>query len=100
IRDYKVTGVQTCALPIYDLNLPDRGLRFLPLDPEVTVVGDHTSFRIWRDGWRTQAELMTKSPRDAEAYPRFTAFLRDFATALDRSEERRVGKAGGRRQTT
>src|SRR5437660_12756338 len=66
-----------------DLNLAARGLRFLPLDPEVTALGDHTSLRIWRDVWRTQAELMTKSPRDAEAYPRFTAFLRDFATALD-----------------
>jgi len=81
------TGADVCGLLrpeiLDDLNLAARGLRFLPLDPEVTAVGDHTSLRIWRDVWRTQAELMTKSPRDAEAYPRFTAFLRDLATALD-----------------
>ena len=81
------TSADICGLLrpeiLEDLNLAARGLRFLPLDPEVTAVGDHASLRIWRDVWRTQAELMTKSPRDAEAYPRFTAFLRDFATALD-----------------
>src|SRR5438093_1279894 len=82
-----LTGADICGLLrpeiVDDLNLPDRGLRLLALDPEVTAVGDHTSLRIWRDVWRTQAELITKSSRDAEAYPRFTAFLRDFATALD-----------------
>ena len=81
------TGADVCGLLrpeiLEDLNLAARGLRFLPLDPEVTAVGDHSSLRIWQDVWRTQAELMTKSPHDAEAYPRFTSFLRDFATALD-----------------
>src|SRR5439155_426745 len=66
-----------------DLNLAARGLRFLPLDPEVTAVGDHAAIRIWRDVWRTQADLMAKSPRDAEAYPRFAELMTAFATALD-----------------
>ena len=66
-----------------DLNLTARGLRFLPLDPEVTAVGDHAAIRIWRDAWRTQADLMAKSPRDAEAYPRFAELMTAFATALD-----------------
>jgi phytoene dehydrogenase-like protein len=81
------TGADVCGLLrpeiLEDLNLAARGVRFLPLDPEVTVIGDGESLRIWRDAWRTQAELMTKSPHDAEAYPRFMAFLRDFAKALD-----------------
>jgi len=81
------TGADVCGLLrpeiLDDLNLAARGLRFLPLDPEVMALGDEASLRIWRDIWRTQAELMKQSPRDAEAYPRFTNFLHDFATALD-----------------
>ena len=81
------TGADLCGLLrpeiVDDLNLAARGVRFLPLDPEVTALGDHAPLRIWRDDWRTQAELMTRSPRDAEAYPRFATFLRQFATALN-----------------
>src|SRR5688572_8472081 len=65
-----------------DLRLAARGVLFLPLDPEVITLGDGHSLRIWRDLSKTQSELATKSPRDAEAYPRFVAMLRGFAAAI------------------
>src|SRR2546426_6548656 len=71
IRDYKVTGVQTCALPIWPLPLdvPINGLSAMKLmwssinisEPPVSCV------------WIAPAELVT-------------------TRILQRSEERRVGK--------
>jgi phytoene dehydrogenase-like protein len=81
------TGADICGLLrpeiVRDLDLAARGIQFLPLDPEVIALGDGTSQRIWRDRGRTAAELAAKSSRDAEAYPRFVAMLRQFAGALD-----------------
>jgi len=81
------TGADVCGLLrpeiIRDLNLAARGVRFLPLDPEVIALGDGAFQRIWRDAGRTAAELAAKSSRDAEAYPRFVAMLHRFAGALD-----------------
>src|SRR5256885_12904675 len=37
IRDYKVTGVQTCALPIFGAD-PERGARHAPHPPPVHVL--------------------------------------------------------------
>ncbi len=66
-----------------DLNLAARGVQFLPLDPEVVALGDGKALRIWRDVRKTQSELAAISSKDAESYPRFVRFLRDFAAALD-----------------
>src|SRR5256885_7692751 len=77
IRDYKVTGVQTCALPIWPSefgcfsqrfsSLPSRRSQFaLKLTSRTVVSGNHSSIR---DSW----------PIAISGYPR-------------RSEERRVGK--------
>jgi phytoene dehydrogenase-like protein len=80
------TGADVCGLLqpqiVRDLNLVARGVHFLPLDPAVVALGDGSSLRIWRDLERTKTELAAKSPRDAEAYPRFVAFLTRFASAI------------------
>src|SRR5256885_12703298 len=70
IRDYKVTGVQTCALPIYRRRRPerDRGLRRLPDALPALIV------------------------RDAVPGAEEGLRLRAVEDLRDRSEERRVGK--------
>src|SRR5256885_7129921 len=79
IRDYKVTGVQTCALPIchdaHNIILVGAGE-----DDVVRVVADRAA-----DGALLEVEVLEQPVRD----------LAGFAVALDdgdRSEERRVGK--------
>src|SRR5256885_6888771 len=76
IRDYKVTGVQTCALPIYELD--HRVL--LPRDnPKLTISQENGSVRVAFDG-----------------QPRYVFPVRDCVILpipnTTRSEERRVGK--------
>src|SRR2546426_5920064 len=72
IRDYKVTGVQTCALPIY-------GSEFNPLKPQVTSL---------LEDWVDQMATLFPSP--------FVHVGMDETWELERfakrSEERRVGK--------
>src|SRR2546426_3363020 len=73
IRDYKVTGVQTCALPIYDA----ARARLARFDPRAALV---------------------PYPDARGALERARA--RRLRTGVLRSEERRVGKSvdlGGRR---
>src|SRR5688500_20237405 len=73
IRDYKVTGVQTCALPIF-LALVPRGRGANGAAQLRALRGDHPGGTS-REGAR-----------------------RGLARAIHgRSEERRVGKGGGRR---
>src|SRR5256885_3523371 len=78
IRDYKVTGVQTCALPIFlqdaGADLGRRVLLAVDLDGGVAVVGlDH----LVRDAAALVGRLLELAPHEP----------------LDRrSEERRVGK--------
>src|SRR5256885_4644187 len=64
IRDYKVTGVQTCALPIsldflYLLN------REFPRDPEVLYVSVHTYSDL---STRAAQQLATTAPNSAQAH--------------------------------
>src|SRR5687768_18104876 len=80
IRDVAVTGVQTCALPIFDLTL-----RRVTLRNNDTITGED-GFQAEVDGTATANILVDDS----------------ILTELDRdrSEERRVGKSvdlGGRR---
>src|SRR5256885_5121711 len=78
IRDYKVTGVQTCALPI----LPHRPIIVLPFDR----ILERAALR------------MTLNARVAGLNVVHSRRVNDVAA--DRSEERRVGKSvdlGGRR---
>src|SRR2546426_9088582 len=56
IRDYKVTGVQTCALPIYDQSLGRSLAR------SVRDVGRHGGRFPWRGGPLTPAPTCRRSP--------------------------------------
>ena len=84
IRDHCVTGVQTCALPIY-------AMRAAPADPG-------TAWRGWRraswasDGPRRLRATGTRWPDPAVPLRRWPADR--AARAGSRSEERRVGKEG------
>src|SRR5690606_39877094 len=87
IRDFHVTGVQTCALPIFTT----RGRRcpfFLALWPKPKGTERRTAqveVRALRHG-----RLLAKEPR---AFRRsIAAFSFRRRAALSRSEERRVGK--------
>src|SRR2546426_9232502 len=74
IRDYKVTGVQTCALPICEIPyvVADAGI----------VVGEKD-----QTGWAAAvAELLENPDRRRELADR------GIERAQSRSEERRVGK--------
>src|SRR5256885_7429810 len=76
IRDYKVTGVQTCALPIFD---PDKATIFTVLR------GPGDSIEVYfGDGKKGGAVV---APEEQEQ--RIEEAVR---TAVARSEERRVGK--------
>src|SRR5205807_7559253 len=85
IRYYKVTGVQTCALPIYDPHL-------LPAAPEVlNALGRYEEVVA---GYPQPASLVAQAlyrmGRFDEVATRFACFTRICSHA--RSEERRVGK--------
>src|SRR5205807_6025765 len=89
IRDYKVTGVQTCALPI-SVRLRPRGLQFRSRAPRYPAVRNARYDRLpLRKTIATVlvaalfAGLCGASPRMAHAQ-----------TYCPRSEERRVGKGG------
>src|SRR5688500_20030891 len=83
IRDYKVTGVQTCALPISSIisaGRDDRGYT------DSTARSGNTPATLLR---RPMAPQSDRSVRQALPTDRPSA---------DRSEERRVGKGGGQRE--
>src|SRR2546426_7436289 len=77
IRDYKVTGVQTCALPILA-----KGAHFL-LTSTSEIYGDPLVHPQTEDYW---GNVNTIGPRGCYDESK------RFAEALTRSEERRVGK--------
>jgi len=82
------TGAHLCGLlrpeVIRDLELERHGLRFLPFDPAVVALGESgKALRLWREERRAQAEIATHSPRDAAAYPRFRAWMVQFAGIVD-----------------
>src|SRR5256885_8702582 len=78
IRDYKVTGVQTCALPI----LPD-----LSFDPEVVAERDQMARQIAAS--LSERELVCLRLRtEGMSYEE----IGDTMQVRPRSEERRVGK--------
>src|SRR5687767_15400029 len=77
IRDKLVTGVQTCALPIFGDEILVRPGDKIPLDG--TVVGGYSDVN---EAQLTGESLpMDKGPGDEV-----------FAGSINRSEERRVGK--------
>src|SRR5205807_6729158 len=97
IRDYKVTGVQTCALPISQRELP---LHLICHDDLPRTVLIPERFRPWLERafgrvYRQAVSRLCVSPFMCEAYrERYGA----EGTLLYRSEERRVGKGGKSRE--
>src|SRR5256885_10934061 len=79
IRDYKVTGVQTCALPIF---------RSRTGHPAWRRWGPYLSERAWgtvREDYSSDGDAWAYLPHD---------HARSRAYRWNRSEERRVGKEG------
>src|SRR5205807_4611778 len=81
IRDYKVTGVQTCALPIF------QRLRFIAEDLPDTE--DQAMDRFLSD--EIEQALNTLQRRDAKVLRLYFG----LDGGRERSEERRVGKEWG-----
>src|SRR5205807_7215158 len=96
IRDYKVTGVQTCALPLC--------LECHDLRPDVTVQAGEPGGVALRDA---QRGLQSRATGDGEAELRVVGAgcdelvrvrLDARGDAHERAEERRVGCEGGWRR--
>src|SRR2546430_5468005 len=78
IRDLTVTGVQTCALPIYDPRRADKAGAVLALVGVVNIPIIYFSVKWWNTLHQGASVSLTKAPT--------------MAATMLRSEERRVGK--------
>src|SRR5690606_40262795 len=87
IRDFHVTGVQTCALPI--------SLRGLDLPGQLLGARQQLRLLVAGGARHLLAERLLLGAQGLEAAQRGTATPVEVE---DRSEERRVGKEGGTRQ--
>lgn len=81
------TAANVCGLLlpaiVRDLQLPQRGLAFLPFDPAVVALGEEgKTLRLWRDETKAQAEIAAYSPNDAQAYPLFRSLVVGLAEIL------------------
>src|SRR5690606_40900782 len=82
IRDFHVTGVQTCALPIWILEaVGDDKLVYNPVS-KIPLIDERK---------RTRKTSYLESYQDQEKYTD-AAYLEDPSYGMLRSEERRVGK--------
>src|SRR5688500_19879641 len=82
IRDYKVTGVQTCALPI-SVTLAMRAVELEPMNPGYPNTLGVARYR-----------PATGKPRPPPSNGPWNCVRAATATTGSRSEERRVGKEG------
>src|SRR5690606_41047371 len=91
IRDFHVTGVQTCALPIFrrPRGSPRRGIRHSP-PPRARAPPRGGGRRRWPPAGPVRAAAPALGHRGA-GFPRVPRFA---APPPPRSEERRVGKEG------
>src|SRR5690606_40512709 len=94
IRDFHVTGVQTCALPIlprtdYDRLLPDLELVDMPLGWTLSESGDHVNHLHFPVSGIVSLMYCLEDGSTSE-----TALVGNEGMVGIRSEERRVGKEG------
>src|SRR5205807_6811071 len=82
IRDYKVTGVQTCALPIFLFKGSAWNVKFKLADGLKVLARARVSSYVKRGD--VQLVVSALQPRDKGG----------LQLAFERSEERRVGKEG------
>src|SRR5699024_12109093 len=86
IRDRNVTGVQTCALPIYCT--PDE-VKLMLVDPKKVELGVYNGIP------HLISPVVTESKKAAISLNKLVAEMeRRYETFANRSEERRVGKEG------
>lgn len=64
---------------IGDLGLKVHGLEIVALDP---IVRTRDGFSLWRDVSRSVAEIRKRSPKDADAYPRFLELVEKLSGFL------------------
>src|SRR5690606_40951369 len=93
IRDFHVTGVQTCALPISQLRPEGRN------GPIVRTLAAYAEYyERWSQPWERQALLRARPVAgDVRLGERFVALIDPLRYPEGRSEERRVGKEGSTR---
>src|SRR5690606_40293750 len=87
IRDFHVTGVQTCALPIYQggIEIPNR-CHVREVYSAVNRTKVELKYRQTRSGW-TKKNTVNRTKVELK-------LIYDVPTFRLRSEERRVGKGG------
>jgi phytoene dehydrogenase-like protein len=68
-----------------ELDLWSNGVRYLPREPRIFVpFPDGTSISWWSDPRRLHAELARISPRDADRFDEYEAFIERAASVMDR----------------
>src|SRR5690606_40750449 len=97
IRDFHVTGVQTCALPILDGDGDGRVDLFNSL-PD--VFASVANYFVEKGGWERGGPVVVRANRapDAADFEPEGLEPRYSLAQLARSEERRVGEEGWRRR--
>src|SRR5205823_9028811 len=94
IRDKLVTGVQTCALPIFEAApAGDAGKGFAVVASEVKQLATQTA-RSTQDITSRIAEVRTATGASVAAVGRIEQTIDEINAIAGRSEERRVGKEG------
>jgi phytoene dehydrogenase-like protein len=100
--EYKVTAlsyVMSLMPPsiIQDLRLREHGYRVIPMGPSFAPFDDGRALLLTEDEAADHAELSAFSPADAEAMPRFNAWLRGVGDVLAPLLLRTPPKVGSRR---
>src|SRR5690606_40550091 len=94
IRDFHVTGVQTCALPIFAA----CSIKVLPTSVEPVKVIFRISGLVANSSPRPLLSLEVMTEKTPFGTPAISANFANASAVKGRSEERRVGK-GGQRST-
>jgi phytoene dehydrogenase-like protein len=100
--EYKVTALSyvMSLMPttiIDDLRLREHGYRVVPLGPSFAPFDDGRALLLTEDDATDHAELAAFSPADAEAMPRFNAWLRGVGDVLGPLLLRTPPRIGSRR---
>src|SRR5690606_40396154 len=94
-RDFHVTGVQTCALPISPFEHCLYELRYdVRTHTVVQTAPRQDDFRVVTDRLRLVSEVIRVNSNAVAAYKAWAKWQEVPFCACRRSEERRVGKAG------
>src|SRR5690606_40094781 len=93
IRDFHVTGVQTCALPIYAVKERDKGISYMfaVIDKKTDTIVGCTSF--------LDISFPHKRLEIGATWYNPTVWRSAINTNCKRSEERRVGKESKSRRS-